>query len=105
MDLEEIGPAIDFSLRRTHLASDDHYKQACKQVKNVYKPKKIKNKEEDAFGTKLGKIHIPEQKVQQMQSRKMKGLKAAKKAKIQEKMEKAEKARQKNIQKVFNESD
>ncbi len=32
VELDEIGPAIDLALRRSHLASDDLYKAACKQV-------------------------------------------------------------------------
>ncbi len=32
-ELEEIGPSLDLVLRRSHLASDDLYKTACKQVR------------------------------------------------------------------------
>lgn len=66
---------MDLVVRRTHLASEDLFKTACKQVKNVRKKKKVKNIEEDAFGSKLGRVHIRTQKVSQMQTRKMKGLK------------------------------
>ena len=34
IELEEIGPHIDLSLRRTHLASDELFRSACKQVKD-----------------------------------------------------------------------
>ena len=33
IELEEIGPHIDLTLRRSHLASDDLFRSACKQVK------------------------------------------------------------------------
>ena len=32
VELEEIGPSIDWVLRRSQLASDDLFKTACKQV-------------------------------------------------------------------------
>ena len=31
IELEEIGPHLDFSVRRTHLASEDLFRTACKQ--------------------------------------------------------------------------
>ena len=33
IELEEIGPAFDFVVRRTHMASDDLYKTAHRQPK------------------------------------------------------------------------
>ncbi len=32
-------------------------------MKNVHKPKKVKNVEEDEFGSTLGRIHVPAQDV------------------------------------------
>merc|ERR1712107_552460 len=104
IELEEMGPSIDFSLRRTHLASDDLFKTACKQVKNVRGVKKVKNISEDVFGTKMGQIHIPSQEIRKVQTRKVKALKECKEEKLEEvrrKKEKAETARQSQIEKVF----
>jgi len=107
IELEDHGPHLDLSLRRTHLASEDLFKSACKQVKNTDKPKKVKNVSKDAFGSTLGRLHVPAQKIGTIQTRKMKGLKATpdevKQKKIQEKKAKAEKNRQQNIAAVFSE--
>ncbi|XP_028042108.1 ribosome production factor 2 homolog [Bombyx mandarina] len=74
VELEEIGPSIDFKLRRTKLASDDLYKEACK-IPREMKPIKKKNISRDAFGTKHGRIHMGKQDINRLQTRKMKGLK------------------------------
>lgn len=68
------GPSIDFKLRRTKLASEDLYKEACKIPKEL-KPIKKKNISRDAFGSKMGRIHIGKQQIGRLQTRKMKGLK------------------------------
>ena len=107
IELEDHGPHMDLTVRRTHLASEDLFKSACKQVKNTDKPKKVKNVSKDAFGSTLGRVHVPAQKIGTIQTRKMKGLKETpdevKHKKIQEKKAKAEKNRQQNIAAVFAE--
>jgi len=103
VELEEIGPSMELVLRRVHLASDDLFKTACKAVKNLYKPKKKKNIEEDAFGSTLGTVHMPNQDVSRLQTRKMKGLKEERKDKMDKKRAKAEGARKAAVQKVFAE--
>jgi len=103
IELEEIGPSIDWKLRRTQLASDDLFKTASKHVKNVHKEKKVKNISDDAFGTKMGRVHVPAQEIGKIQTRKMKGLKESKKEKLEMKKEKAEKARRAAVEKVFGE--
>ncbi|XP_048768209.1 ribosome production factor 2 homolog [Ostrea edulis] len=77
VELEEIGPSLDLVIRRTKLASDDLYKRALKQPKTI-KPKKKKNVSHDAFGSKLGNIHMQKQNLDKLQTRKMKGLKTQK---------------------------
>ena len=112
VELEEIGPRMDLIVRRTHLSSDDLFKTACKQVKNVRRTekRKTKNVTEDGLGTTLGRIHVPKQSIGdgRLQTRKMKGLKDTpeeKKVKqlqkIKEKKLKAETARKKSVMAVF----
>ncbi|CAG9132747.1 hypothetical protein JYU34_017519 [Plutella xylostella] len=72
-ELEEIGPSIDFKLRRTKLAADDLYKEACRVPREV-RPITKKNISKDAFGSKLGRVHMVKQDVNKLQTRKMKGL-------------------------------
>ena len=91
------------------MASEDYYKEACKQVKNVDKPKKTKNITPDDFGSTLGRVHVPAQNVTKIQTRKMKGLKESaeeKKVKkaieLKQKQDKANAVRQANIEKVFS---
>jgi len=108
VDLEEIGPRITWSLRRSQLASDDLYKEACRQIKNVRGQKKVKNMSEDVFGTKHGKIHLDAQNIRTVQTRKFKGLKETKEERIKEaerKKEKAEETRQSAIDRVFAEGE
>ncbi|RXN00929.1 Ribosome production factor 2-like [Acipenser ruthenus] len=77
IELEDMGPSFDFTMRRTHLASDDLYKTAHRQPKAL-KPKKKKNVSHDVFGTKYGRLHMQKQDLAKLQTRKMKGLKKRK---------------------------
>nr|XP_033795624.1 ribosome production factor 2 homolog isoform X2 [Geotrypetes seraphini] len=74
IELEEMGPSLDFTVRRTHLASDDLYKLSLKQPKTL-KQKKKKNISQDTFGTTYGRIHMQKQDLGKLQTRKVKGLK------------------------------
>lgn len=110
VELTEMGPNIDLVLRRHHLASEDLFKSACKQVKNIDKPKKVKNISKDAFGTTLGRLHVPAQNIGSIQTRKIKGLKETPEEKklkkmieIKAKKDKAEAIRKANIESVFAE--
>ncbi|KAG1712161.1 Ribosome production factor 2 [Nymphon striatum] len=77
IELEEIGPSALFSIRRTKLASDDLFKQALKQPKQL-KMKKKKNVKKDKLGTKFGRVHMGKLDLGNFQTRKMKGLKKRK---------------------------
>lgn len=74
IELEEIGPRADLICRRTKLASEDLFKQACKKPKEL-KVKKKKNISVDKLGTSYGRIHVGAQNINSIQTRKMKGLK------------------------------
>jgi len=105
IELEEIGPHIDFNLRRSHLASEDLFRTACKQVKNARKKKVVKNISEDAFGSKVGKLHIQPQEIRTIQNRKIKALKETKEEKDEKRAEdaaqEAESKRQNNVAAIF----
>ncbi|KAL1505527.1 hypothetical protein ABEB36_005072 [Hypothenemus hampei] len=74
VELEEIGPRINFTLRRTKLPSPDLMKEACKKPGEL-KVHKKKNISTDSLGTTHGRIHMGKQDIQKIQTRKMKGLK------------------------------
>ncbi|KAK6636996.1 hypothetical protein RUM43_010663 [Polyplax serrata] len=73
VELEEIGPSIDFKLQRSKLATPDLFKRACKQPLEL-KAKKVKNISVDPFGTTHARIHVPKQNIQNLQIKKMKAL-------------------------------
>lgn len=74
VELENIGPNVDFTIRRSKLAPDDQFKKACKKPKQAV-PKKVKNVSTDMFGTKRGRVHMTSQNLQNLQLRKVKALK------------------------------
>lgn len=74
IELTEIGPSMDFTIRRTKLASEDLFKQSRKQPREVKVTKK-KNVEPDELGNVHGRIHVGKQNIESLQTRKMKGLK------------------------------
>lgn len=74
VELEEIGPHADFSLRRTKIGSDDLFKSARRQPKQTKVTKK-KNIEKTPLGSTMGRIHMERQDFSKLQTRKLKGLK------------------------------
>lgn len=74
VELEEIGPHADLTLRRAKIASEDLFKTARKQPKQN-KVKKKKNIEKTALGATMGRIHMEKQDFNKLQTRKLKGLK------------------------------
>lgn len=95
VEVEEMGPRVDFRVGRIREAEDSVMKEALKQPKGtevrsaVYtfvcrfhlltviplQPKNKKNIETDLIGDKVGRIHLGKQDLTQLQTRKMKGLK------------------------------
>lgn len=82
VELTEMGPFIDLSLRRHQDADPEMWKAAMKRPKlkkqDVEKGlgKKQKNMEVDEMGNLRGRVHIAKQDLGKLQTRKMKGLKS-----------------------------
>jgi len=77
VELEEMGPRIDFKIGRVQEANEDMTKLALMKSKAL-EAKTKKNIETDIMGDKMGKIHLGKQELHKMQTRKMKGLKRRK---------------------------
>jgi ribosome production factor 2 len=74
VDVEEMGPRIDFRVGRIREADPEMWKEAMKKPKNQ-EAKAKKNVETDVIGDKVGRIHMGRQDLSGLQTRKMKGLK------------------------------
>ncbi|CAJ2512722.1 Uu.00g008410.m01.CDS01 [Anthostomella pinea] len=74
IELEEMGPRMDFRVGRSQQPDEGVWKEALKTPKaGVEKTKK--NVSTDIMGDKMGKIHLGRQDLSELQTRKMKGLK------------------------------
>jgi len=82
VELTEMGPYIDLSLRRHQNADPEMWKVAMKRPKLKKQDlekglgKKRKNMEVDEMGDLRGRVHIAKQDLGKLQTRKMKGLKS-----------------------------
>lgn len=74
IELVEMGPRMDLTIRRTKIASDDLYKTAMRQPA-ILKVTKRKNISRDELGNVHGRVHVGKQDINSIQTRKMKGLK------------------------------
>jgi len=94
VEVEEMGPRIDFRMGRVQEAEEGVMKEALRKPKGVevslfwrvllccvllltclLQPRAKKNIETDLMGDKIGRIHVGKQDLTQLQTRKMKGLK------------------------------
>ncbi|KAI5304845.1 rRNA-binding ribosome biosynthesis protein rpf2 [Ascosphaera pollenicola] len=76
VELDEVGPKLDFRIGRTKLAEEAVMKEAMKQGRRPNENAKTKkNITTDSMGDKLGRIHLGRQDLSELQTRKMKGLK------------------------------
>jgi ribosome production factor 2 len=74
VEVEEMGPRMDFRVGRIKEADEVVLKEALRRAKtNVERPKK--NISTDIVGDKIGRIHLGKQDLKELQTRKMKGLK------------------------------
>lgn len=74
VEVEEMGPRMDFRVGRIREADGDMWKEAMRKPKNL-EAKAKKNVETDVVGDKVGRIHVGKQNLGMLQTRKMKGLK------------------------------
>lgn len=74
IEVEEMGPRMDFTLGREQFPDPDMLKEALKKPKGTEARTK-KNIDTDVMGDKTGKIHVGKQDFGNLQTRKMKGLK------------------------------
>lgn len=85
VQLTEMGPSLDWSVRRVAEADADMMKMALKRPRVAKKDvesglgKKRKNIETDAMGDKVGRIHLGKQDLGKLETRKMKSLKIGRK--------------------------
>ena len=68
LDLHDMGPHMDLTLRRSQAAGEDLWKAACK-VPNVSVEKKVKNVARNSMGDKVGKLHMKRQNLDRLQSK------------------------------------
>lgn len=76
VQLTEMGPSFDFSVRRMHHAAPEVMKAAMtKPPATSYQPKKVKNISRSALHGRQGRLHVPRQDLTQLATSRMKGLK------------------------------
>ncbi|KAL9049746.1 MAG: hypothetical protein Q9162_007036 [Coniocarpon cinnabarinum] len=74
VEVEEIGPRVDFRIGRVKQADEGMLKEAMKRPRGT-EAKTKKNVETDVVGDKVGRIYMGRQDLSKLQTRKMKGLK------------------------------
>lgn len=74
VEVEEMGPRMDFRVGRMKEADESVMKEALRKARtSAERPKK--NISTDIVGDKIGRIHLGKQDLKELQTRKMKGLK------------------------------
>ncbi|KAJ8902250.1 hypothetical protein NDN08_006657 [Rhodosorus marinus] len=74
VELEDTGPTMELSIRRSQFAAPELMKMALRQPKGL-KSKKVKNiSYEEGLGDTVGKVHVQKQDMKDLALRKMKGL-------------------------------
>lgn len=74
VEVEEMGPRMDFRIGRFQEANESVMKEALKKPRTTEERPK-KNISTDIVGDKMGRIHLGRQELKDLQTRKMKGLK------------------------------
>ncbi|KAF4334872.1 valyl-tRNA synthetase [Fusarium beomiforme] len=78
VEVEEIGPRMDFRVGRVKEADESMLKEAMKKPRGTEERTK-KNIMTDSMGDKIGRVHLGKQDLSELQLRKMKGLKRSRK--------------------------
>ncbi|KAF7548289.1 hypothetical protein G7046_g8729 [Stylonectria norvegica] len=76
VEVEEIGPRLDFRVGRMQEPDEAMRKEAMRKARGIEERTK-KNITTDTMGDKLGRVHLDKQKLNELELRKMKGLKRA----------------------------
>lgn len=74
VEVEEMGPRMDFRVGRMKEAEEAMLKEAMRKARTTLERPK-KNISTDIVGDKVGRIHLGKQDLGELQTRKMKGLK------------------------------
>ena len=74
VEVEEMGPRMDFRVGRMKEPDENVLKEAMKKARTSQERPK-KNIQTDIVGDKIGRIHLGKQDLKDLQTRKMKGLK------------------------------
>lgn len=74
VEVEEMGPRMDFRVGRTRQPDEATRKEAMKKPRGTEERTK-KNISVSSMGDKMGRVHLSKQDLSQLQTRKMKGLK------------------------------
>ncbi len=74
VEVEEMGPRMDFRVGRMKEADESVLKEAMRKARTTQERPK-KNVQTDIVGDKVGRIHLGKQDLKELQTRKMKGLK------------------------------
>jgi ribosome production factor 2 len=77
VQLSNMGPFWNLSVRRNHSATDDLWKAACKQPKILVETK-VKNVRDNALGDKVGRLHLEKQDLSKMSVRRVDALRSSK---------------------------
>lgn len=88
VEVEEMGPRMDFRLGRMREADAAMLKEALRKARGSEERTK-KNISTDSLGHKMGRIHLGRQDLGELQTRKMKGLKRSRAQAVEEGMDEA----------------
>lgn len=80
VELDEVGPRMDLFLRRRKSASDEVANEARKVPRQTTKEIFKKNRERDAMGNAVGRVHMSKQDLSNLNIARLKGLKKRKRS-------------------------